>query len=125
MSTPELSCLGPTASNEFHCREWWKIETVCIGSNDDFFTKNLYTHLQLTKATQDLLILVTRPEWIHLQLKKDRILQYDRDISFPRDQICYLKDDSQEVQLEWNVRDIDMNHDAVRFSMSYMIKNPL
>ena len=120
------------------CRTWWVIDWQQNKTEDEYLLKNICRHMYWSNIkSTEVIVLVTRPQWIFVQLKENGILQYERDVSFALQQVEWLNNhnvtDSVRVGANANTErqghkvtkeDIKLIRDAARLSVSYISKNP-
>ena len=118
-------------SSLHRCREWWKSSDHCNRKDSGYFSRNFCRHLAHgMPLSNEVLMLVIRPQWIGMQVSQNGLLQYERDLSFARQ---YLErndiDISHKLQVqlpygEMGIEELEMIHHTVRLSVSFLMKNP-
>lgn len=79
--------------------------------------RNICRHLYMGGLDGiEVVMLVTRPEWIRLQLTRNGILQYERDVSYG---IKWIKERGEDEDME--VKKLEIVRDAVRLATSYIM----
>ena len=106
------------------CEEWWERAEACDCKDGGYLLRNISRHLCGSTVEKNMLVmLVTRPQWIGLQLGKNGILQYERDVSFARSWIQRVARATTEAR-SIGIEEINMICDAARLSVTYIRKNP-
>eukprot|EP00178_Gracilaria_changii_P000447 TRINITY_DN1054_c0_g1_i1.p1 TRINITY_DN1054_c0_g1~~TRINITY_DN1054_c0_g1_i1.p1 ORF type:complete len:1368 (-),score=190.11 TRINITY_DN1054_c0_g1_i1:4386-8489(-) len=67
-----------TNGNENECREWWR------ANPDDacYFKQNIVRHLGEAGLGQEMVTLVTRPQWIEKRVREDGFMLYLQELDF-------------------------------------------
>lgn len=118
--------------SSYGCREWWTTSNDCSQRDGGYFLRNLCRHLSSSMPHgNEVLMLVTRPQWIGMQVSQNGILQYERDVSFAR---RYLERNNYDglhmpqdnlPYVEMGVEELEMILHATRLSVSFLTKNPI
>lgn len=104
------------------CREWWRSRIGGDKEDGGYLMRNICRHLRhLLFEKNELATLITRPEWIEAQLSTNGLVQYERDVHYSFEWMEKCGKGTEDGVI--GMQEIEMIHDAVRLSASYVYKN--
>ena len=103
-------------SREHGCAKWWRVPERKF----DYLLSNLCRHLCEEKsllAGNEVIILVTRPQWISIQLRRNGLLQYDEDVSYAVKSIRRKRNVSQKNANDYELDRLEGPTDKAKYEL--------